>query len=78
MYDVTRVQGTSTITGSTAVMGQFFRSVLQLGSASGSDFDAALAAAVQITAATPARPLGSDSVSRLQADLDASLIVLCR
>ncbi|WP_454561242.1 N-acetylglucosamine-6-phosphate deacetylase [Mycobacterium haemophilum] len=75
---VARVQGTSTIAGSTATMDQLFRSVVQLGSASGSDADAALAAAVQMTAATPAHALGFDSVGRLRAGLDANLVVLDR
>ena len=51
---VARVRGTSTIAGSTATMDRLFRRVAGLGS----DFDAALTAAVQMTSATPARALG--------------------
>lgn len=75
---VARVHGTSTIAGSTATMDQLFRSVLQLGFQSGGDSDAALAAAVQMTSATPARALGFDSVGNLRAGLDANLVVLDR
>ena len=69
---VARVRGTSTIAGSTATMDQLFRAVAGFGP----DPDAALAAAVRMTSATPARVLGLDSVGRLRAGLDANLVVL--
>jgi N-acetylglucosamine-6-phosphate deacetylase len=71
---VARVRGTSTIAGSTATMDQLFRTVTELNS----DFDAALAAAVQMTSATPARALGLERVSGLRAGCDANLVVLDR
>jgi N-acetylglucosamine-6-phosphate deacetylase len=55
---VARVRGTSTIAGSTATMDQLFRTVAGLGL----NADAGLAAAVQMTSATPARALGLDQV----------------
>jgi N-acetylglucosamine-6-phosphate deacetylase len=69
---VARVRGTSTIAGSTATMDQLFRAIAGLGA----DPDAALAAAVRMTSATPARVLGLHSVGRLRAGLDANLVVL--
>ena len=69
---VARVRGTSTIAGSTATMDQLFRAAAGLGS----DRDAALAAAVQMTSATPARALGLDNVGSLRAGADANLVVL--
>jgi len=69
---VARVRGTSTIAGSTATMDQLFRAAAGLGS----DRDAALAAAVQMTSTTPARALGLDSVGSLRAGADADLVVL--
>jgi N-acetylglucosamine-6-phosphate deacetylase len=71
---VARVRGTSTIAGSTATMDQLFRTVTELNS----DFDAALAAAVQMTSATPARALGIERVGGLRAGYDANLVVLDR
>jgi N-acetylglucosamine-6-phosphate deacetylase len=71
---VARVRGTSTIAGSTATMTRLFRTVAGLGS----DRDAALAAAVQMTSKTPARALRLDHVGALRAGLDANLIVLDR
>jgi len=71
---VARVRGTSTIAGSTATMDQLFRAAVGLGS----DRDAALAAAVQMTATTPARALGLDRVGSLRAGADANLVVLDR
>ncbi|WP_424752616.1 N-acetylglucosamine-6-phosphate deacetylase [Mycobacterium sp.] len=72
---VARVHGTSTIAGSTATMDQLFRSMA--GPASDAvDPDTALAAAVQLTAATPARALGLDRVGHLRAGYDANLVVL--
>jgi N-acetylglucosamine-6-phosphate deacetylase len=71
---VARVRGTSTIAGSTATMDQLFRNVAALGS----DADAALAAAVRMTAATPARTLGLARVGVLRAGYDADLVVLER
>jgi N-acetylglucosamine-6-phosphate deacetylase len=64
---VARVRGTSTIAGSTATMDQLFRTV-----ASG----AGLAAAVQTTAATPARTLGLDGVGAIQTGFAANIVVL--
>ena len=69
---VARVHETSTIAGSTATMDQLFRRVAEPGS------DAALAAAVQMTAATPARALGLDGVGHLRPGYDANLVVLDR
>ncbi len=69
---VARVRGTSTIAGSTATMDQLFRNVAGLGS----DADAALAAAVRMTAATPARALGLERVGVLRVGYDANLVVL--
>ncbi|GBE65776.1 N-acetylglucosamine-6-phosphate deacetylase [Mycobacterium sp. MFM001] len=66
---VARVRGTSTIAGSTATMDQLFRTVAA---------DAGLAAAAQMTSATPARALGLDGIGCLRAGLDADLVVLDR
>ena len=64
---VARVHGTSTIAGSTATMDQLFRTV---------HADAGLAAAVQTTAATPARALGLQRWAGCGAGYDANLVVL--
>lgn len=64
---VARVHGTSTIAGSTATMDRLFRTVYA---------DAGLAAAVQTSAATPARALGLQRVGVLTAGYDANLVVL--
>jgi N-acetylglucosamine-6-phosphate deacetylase len=69
---VARVQGTSTIAGSTATMDQLFRRV------SGPGSDVALTAAVQMTSATPARALRLDGVGNLRPGDDANLVVLDR
>ncbi|MBZ4621168.1 N-acetylglucosamine-6-phosphate deacetylase, partial [Mycobacterium avium] len=69
---VARVQGTTTIAGSTATMDRLFRTV----AGSGTDRDAALAAAVQMTSTTPARALGLDRVGSLQSGHEANLVVL--
>ena len=69
---VARVQGTSTIAGSTATMDRLFRHVAGVGS------DAALTAAVHMTSATPARALGLDRVGALRPGYDANLVVLDR
>jgi N-acetylglucosamine-6-phosphate deacetylase len=66
---VARVHGTSTIAGSTATMDRLFRSVAAA---------AGLAAAVQVTSATPARALGLERVGSLRAGYDANLVVLDR
>src|ERR1700744_1100025 len=71
---VARGRGTSTIAGSTATMDQLFRKTAGLGS----DRDAALSAAVQMTSATPATALGLDRVGSLRAGADANLVVLDR
>lgn len=69
---VARVRGTSTVAGGTAAMDQLFRDVVRwLGSS-----DAALAAAVQLTATTPARALGLDRAGGLRPGFDADLAVL--
>ncbi len=69
---VARVRGTSTIAGSTATMDQLFRAAGGLGS----DRDAALAAAMRMTATAPARALGLDNIGSLRAGADANLVVL--
>jgi N-acetylglucosamine-6-phosphate deacetylase len=71
---VARVRGTSTIAGSTATMDQLFATAAGLGS----DRDAALTAAVQMTSTTPATALGLDRVGSLRAGADANLVVLDR
>ncbi|OBI45558.1 N-acetylglucosamine-6-phosphate deacetylase [Mycobacterium sp. E796] len=68
---VARVHGTSTIAGSTATMDRLFRD------AAASDAgDTGLAAAVAMTATTPARALGLERVGALRAGYDANLVVL--
>ncbi|OSC43036.1 N-acetylglucosamine-6-phosphate deacetylase [Mycobacterium decipiens] len=69
---VARMSGTSTLAGSTATMDQLFRLVAGLGS----DPDVALAAAVRMTAATPAATLGLGRVGILRVGFDANLVVL--
>jgi N-acetylglucosamine-6-phosphate deacetylase len=64
---VARVRGTTTIAGSTATMDRLFRTA---------HADAGLAAAVQMTAATPARALGLQDVGALSVGYDANLVVL--
>ncbi|OBH52795.1 N-acetylglucosamine-6-phosphate deacetylase [Mycobacterium mantenii] len=64
---VARVHGTSTIAGSTATMDRLFGTV---------HADAGLVAAVQTTAATPARALGLQRVGVLEAGYNADLVVL--
>ena len=64
---VARVRGTSTIAGSTATMDRVFRGVASR---------AGLAAAVQMTSATPARALGLERVGSLRAGYDANVVVL--
>lgn len=71
---VARVSSTSTIAGSTATMDRLFRAVAQLGP----DPDAALADAVRMTSATPARALGLDRVGTLRDGYAADLVVLDR
>jgi N-acetylglucosamine-6-phosphate deacetylase len=66
---VARVQGTSTIAGGTATMDRLFRSVAAA---------VGLAAAVQVTSATPARALGLQRVGSLREGYDANLVVLGR
>ncbi|MGH3637046.1 MAG: amidohydrolase family protein, partial [Mycobacterium sp.] len=69
---VARMRGTATIAGSTATMDELYRAAVdQLGSS-----DAALAAATQMTATTPARALGLDHVGALHPGCDANLVVL--
>ena len=69
---VARVRGTSTIAGSTATMDQLFRTVAGFGT----DSDACLAAAVQMTSATPARALRLDRVGKLLPGYDANVLLL--
>jgi N-acetylglucosamine-6-phosphate deacetylase len=75
---VARVRGTSTIAGSTATMDRLFRALKANAVELGVDSDAALAAAVQMTSATPARALGLKRVGRLRQGDDANLVVLDR
>ncbi|OBF15799.1 N-acetylglucosamine-6-phosphate deacetylase [Mycobacterium kubicae] len=67
---VARVQGTTTIAGSTATMDGLFRF------AAGSRTDAELLGAAQMTSTTPARALGLPRVGRLEAGFAANLVVL--
>jgi N-acetylglucosamine-6-phosphate deacetylase len=72
---VARLRGMSTIAGSTATMDQLFRTAA---GPPGAADDAALAAAVQMTSATPARVLGLDTVGSLQPGRNADVVVLDR
>jgi N-acetylglucosamine-6-phosphate deacetylase len=71
---VAHIHGTSTIAGSTATMDQMFRAVAGFGS----DVDAALTAAVQMTSTTPARAVGLPDVGYLRVGAQADLVVLER
>lgn len=64
---VARVRATSAIAGGTATMDRLFRAV---------HARAGLAAAVEVTSATPARALGLDRVGGLRPGYDANLVVL--
>ena len=64
---VATVRGTSTIAGSLATMDQLFRAVAER---------TGLAAAVQVTAASPAGALGLDRVGAIRAGYRANLVVL--
>jgi N-acetylglucosamine-6-phosphate deacetylase len=75
---VARVRGTSTIAGSTATMDRLFRALKASAVELGVDSDAALAAAVQMTATTPARALGLTRVGSIRQGYDANLVVLDR
>jgi N-acetylglucosamine-6-phosphate deacetylase len=55
-------------------MDALFRNIVGLGT----DFDASLAAAVQLTSSTPARALGLERVGGLRQGNDANLVVLDR
>jgi N-acetylglucosamine-6-phosphate deacetylase len=68
---VARVRGMSTIAGSTATMDRIFRAAVDV-----STSDAALAAAAQMTATTPARTLGLTDVGSVSPGLRADLVVL--
>jgi N-acetylglucosamine-6-phosphate deacetylase len=68
---VARVRGLSTIAGSTATMDRIFRAALDSPVS-----DDALAAAVQMTATTPARTLGLTDVGSISPGLRADLVVL--
>lgn len=68
---VARVRGMSTIAGSTATMDRIFRAAVDR-----STSDDALAAAVQMTATTPARTLGLTDVGSISPGLRADLVVL--
>ncbi|WP_225729016.1 MULTISPECIES: N-acetylglucosamine-6-phosphate deacetylase [unclassified Nocardia] len=72
---VAHVTGTSTIAGSTATMHQLFRAAART---AGPDPDAALVAAVRMTAATPATALGLTEVGQLRPGLWADLVLLNR
>jgi N-acetylglucosamine-6-phosphate deacetylase len=69
---VAHVRATATIAGSTATMDQLFRAVAGIGS----DIDAALTAAVQMTSTTPARAVGLTDVGNLRVGAQADLVVL--
>lgn len=69
---VARLRGTATIAGSTATMDGIFAGAVQL---FGGDDDA-LAAAVRMTATTPARALGLHRAGVLATGRDADLVVL--
>lgn len=69
---VARLRGTTTIAGSTATMDRLFATAVGL---LGGD-DAALAAAVRMTATTPARALGLGSAGVLAAGSAANLVVM--
>lgn len=70
---VAHVSGTSTIAGSTATMAQLFRAAVD---SAGPDPDAALLAAVRMTATTPAHAIGLTDVGTLRPGLHADLVVL--
>lgn len=70
---VARLHGTSTIAGSTTTMDQLFQAAIEH---SPLGFDAAVAAAVQLTSTTPARTLRLDDVGSLRAGCRANLVVL--
>lgn len=69
---VARLRGTATIAGSTATMDRLFATAVSL---LGGD-DAALAAAVRMSATTPARALGLGSAGVLAAGSAANLVVM--
>lgn len=69
---VARLRGTATIAGSTATMDRLFATAVTL---LGTD-DAALAAAVCMTATAPARALGLDSAGVLRPGSAANLVVM--
>jgi N-acetylglucosamine-6-phosphate deacetylase len=75
---VARVRGTPTIAGSTATMDGLFRGLNAGAAGPGAHADAALVAAVQMTAATPARALGLERVGALRVGSDANVVVLDR
>jgi len=72
---VARVAGATTIAGSTATAAQLLRTAV---AHSALGFDAALSAATQMTATTPARTLRLSRVGALQRGLRADLVVLDR
>ncbi|MEO6794796.1 MAG: N-acetylglucosamine-6-phosphate deacetylase [Mycobacterium sp.] len=69
---VARLRGTTTIAGSTATMDRLFTGAVHL---LGAD-DAALRAAVRMTATTPARALRLDGVGVLRTGFAANLVVM--
>ncbi|ORV49257.1 N-acetylglucosamine-6-phosphate deacetylase [Mycolicibacter engbaekii] len=71
---VARLRDTATIAGSTATMDRVFATALRL---LGAD-DAALAGAVRMTSATPARAIGLHRAGVLATGRDADLVVLDR
>jgi len=69
---IARLRGAATIAGGTATTDRLFAAAVEL---LGAD-DAALAAAVRMTASTPARAIGLDGVGVLAAGAAANLVVL--
>ncbi|GFG86252.1 N-acetylglucosamine-6-phosphate deacetylase [Mycolicibacter algericus] len=69
---VARLRGTATIAGSTATMDRLFATAVNLLGG----HDAALAAAVRMTATTPARALGLDGAGVLAVGSAANLVVM--
>ncbi|MGB3287398.1 amidohydrolase family protein, partial [Mycolicibacter algericus] len=69
---VARLHGTTTIAGSTATMDRLFATAVNLLGG----HDAALAAAVRMTATTPARALGLDGAGVLAVGSAANLVVM--
>lgn len=71
-----RLRGTATIAGSTATMDRLFATAVNLLGGVPTENDAALAAAVRMTATTPARVLGLAGVGVLAVGSAANLVVM--